>query len=109
MLPFQTSVATTDYVQSDEYDEKHHYLRKSQGSWSVLRAGLVVAQPEEGVAGSGAGDDTVFVLAGEAHVTIPDSDEPIVLKPGDFVSFPKGTPQTWNIVEEFRAVFVYAE
>jgi uncharacterized cupin superfamily protein len=109
MLPFRTSVATDEYVQSDEYDEKHHYLRKSEGSWSVLRAGLVVAQPEEGVIGSGAGDDTVFVLAGEAHVSVPDSDVPIVLKPGDFVSFPKGTPQTWNIIEEFRAVFVYAE
>jgi ethanolamine utilization protein EutQ (cupin superfamily) len=109
VLPFRTSIATADYVQSDEYDEKHHYLRKSEGSWSVLRAGLVVAQPEEGVVGSGDGDDTVFVLAGEAHVSLPDSDQPIVLKPGDFVSFPKGTPQTWNIVEEFRAVFVYAE
>jgi uncharacterized cupin superfamily protein len=51
----------------------------------------------------------VFVLAGEAHVSVADSDEPIVLKAGDFVSFPKGTPQTWNIIEEFRAVFVYAE
>lgn len=109
MTPFRTNVATTDYVQSDEYDEKHHYLRRSEGSWSVLRAGFVVAQPEEGVAGSGAGDDTVFVLAGEAHVTVADSDEPIILRKGDFVSFPKGTPQTWNIVEEFRAVFVYVE
>jgi uncharacterized cupin superfamily protein len=109
MLPFRTSVASAEYIQSDEYDEKHHYLRKSEGSWSLLRAGLVVAQPEEGVVGSGDGDDTVFVLAGEAHVSVPDSDESIVLKPGDFVSFPKGTPQTWNIIEEFRAVFVYAE
>jgi quercetin dioxygenase-like cupin family protein len=109
MLPFRTDTATTDYVQSDEYDEKHHYLRKSEGTWSVLRAGMVIAQPEEGVESTGAGDDTVFVLAGEAHVEIPDSEQPIVLKQGDFVSFPKGTPQTWNIVEEFRAVFVYVE
>jgi uncharacterized cupin superfamily protein len=109
MLPFRTNVASAEYIQSDEYDEKHHYLRKSEGSWSLLRAGLVVAQPEEGVVGSGDGDDTVFVLAGEAHVSVADSDEPIVLKAGDFVSFPKGTPQTWNIIEEFRAVFVYAE
>ena len=109
MLPFQTNVSTADYVQSDDYDEKHHHLRKSEGSWSVLRAGLVIAQPEEGVKGSGDGDDTVFVLAGEAHVSVPDVDNPIVLRPGDFVSFPKGTPQTWNIIEEFRAVFVYAE
>jgi ethanolamine utilization protein EutQ (cupin superfamily) len=109
MLPFRTNTAATDYAQSDTHDEKHHYLRKSEGSWSVLRAGLVIAQPEEGVEGSGAGDDTVFVLAGEAHVTVADQAEAIVLKPGDFVSFPKGTPQTWKIVEEFRAVFVYAE
>ena len=109
MPPYRTSVATTDYVQSEEHDEQHHYLRKSEGSWSVLRAGFVIAQPEEGVEGSGAGDDTVFVLAGEAHVTVADSAEPIVLKQGDFVSFPKGMPQTWRIVEEFRAVFVYVE
>jgi len=31
-------------------------------------------------------------------VTIPDSPEPVALKKGDFVSFPKGTPQTWNMV-----------
>lgn len=109
MTPFRTNVGTADYVQSDEHDEQHHYLRKSEGSWSLLRAGLVVAQPEEGVGGSGAGDDTVFVLAGEARVTVAGSDEPIILKEGDFVSFPKGTPQTWNIIEEFRAVFVYVE
>jgi mannose-6-phosphate isomerase-like protein (cupin superfamily) len=109
MLPFRTNIDTTEYVQSETYDEMHHYLRKSQGSWSVLRAGFVVAQPEEDVQGSGEGDDNVFVLSGEAHVTIPDSREPVVLKKGDFVSFPKGTPQTWNIVEEFRAVFVYME
>lgn len=109
MLPFRTNVSTTDYVQSETNDEKHHYLRKSEGEWRILRAGLVIAQPEEGVVGSGAGDDNVFVLAGEAHVTIADSSEPIVLRPGDFVSFPKGTPQTWNIIEEFRAVFVYVE
>jgi ethanolamine utilization protein EutQ (cupin superfamily) len=109
MLPFKTNVATTEYVQSSEYDEKHHYLRKSEGSWSVLRAGFVIAQPEEGVAGSGEGDDNVFVLAGEAHVIVADSDEPVILRAGDFVSFPKGKPQTWNIVEEFRAVFVYVE
>jgi mannose-6-phosphate isomerase-like protein (cupin superfamily) len=109
MLPMKTNIATTDYVDSNEYDEKHHYLRKSEGNWSVLRAGFVIAQPEEGVAGSGAGDDTVFVLSGEAHVTVAGSADPIILTKGDFVSFPKGTPQTWNIVEEFRAVFVYAE
>src|SRR5579864_4158004 len=73
MLPFRTNVSTTDYVQSDAHDEKHHYLRKSEGEWRILRAGLVIAQPEEGVVGSGDGDDTVFVLAGEAHVTLPDS------------------------------------
>jgi ethanolamine utilization protein EutQ (cupin superfamily) len=109
MLPYRTNMSTDDYVQSEAYDEKHHYLRKSEGSWSVMRAGLVIAQPEEGVYSEGAGDDNVFVLAGEAHVEIPDSEQPIVLKKGDFVSFPKGTAQTWNIVEEFRAVFVYVE
>jgi len=106
---FRTSLSTADYVQSSECDEKHHYLRRSEGSWTTLRAGLVVAQPEKGVVGSGAGDDTVFVLAGEAHVTVSGMEEPVVLKPGDFVSFPRGLPQTWDIVEEFRAVFVYAE
>jgi quercetin dioxygenase-like cupin family protein len=109
MPPFKTNVATTDYVQSDDYDEKHHYLRKSEGTWSVLRAGLVIAQPQGGVPGSGAGDDTVFVLAGEAHVEVSGADQPIILRKGDFVSFPKGAPQTWKIVEEFRAVFVYVE
>jgi uncharacterized cupin superfamily protein len=109
MQPYRTNLATKDYVQSQDHDEKHHYLRKSEGSWSVLRAGFVIAQPEEGVEGSGSGDDTVLVLAGEAHVTIADSPEPVVLTKGDFVSFPKGTPQSWRIVEEFRAVFVYVE
>jgi len=109
MLPFKTNVSTTDYQQSETYDEKHHYLRKSEGSWNVLRAGLVIAQEEQGVVGSGDGDDTVFVLAGEAHVTIPDADDPIILKAGDFVSFPRGVPQTWDIVEEFHAAFVYVE
>ena len=41
MLPFQTNVATTDYIQSDEYDEKHHYLRKSQVTYQLEnRSGL---------------------------------------------------------------------
>ena len=109
MKPFRTNLSTTDYVQSTEYNEKLHYLRKSEGNWTILRAGFVIAQPEQSVPGSGAGDDTVFVLAGEAHVTIPDEEEPVVLRQGDFVSFPRGVPQTWNIVEEFRAVFVYTE
>jgi uncharacterized cupin superfamily protein len=109
MAPFKTNVSTTDYEQSSEYNEKLHYLRRSEGNWTTLRAGLVIAQPEKGVVSNGAGDDTVFVIAGEAHVTVEGSDEPIVLKPGDFVSFPRGLPQTWDIIEEFRAAFVYAE
>jgi hypothetical protein len=107
--PFRTDISTTDYTQSSSHDEKHHYLRRSEGEWKILRAGFVVAQPERGVEGAGKGDDTVFVLAGEAHVTTEADPEPIVLKAGDFVSFPKGLPQTWDIIEEFRAVFVYAE
>lgn len=107
--PFRTNISTTDYVQSAEHDEKFHYLRRSEGEWTVLRAGFVIAQPERGVVGSGAGDDTVFVLAGVAHVTSEGSDEPVVLRAGDFVSFPRGVPQTWDIIEEFRAVFVYTE
>ena len=109
MIPFKTNVSTTDYVQSSDYNERHHYLRRSEGKWTVLRAGFVIAQPEEGVVGTGAGDDTVFVLAGEARVTIPDADQSVVLRAGDFVSFPRGVPQTWDIIEEFRAVFVYVE
>jgi len=109
MAPFKTNVATAEFVQSDEYDEKHHYLRKSEGTWSVLRAGMVIAQPEQGVPGSGAGDDTVFVLSGEAHVEVAGYEQPVILKKGDFASFPKGAPQTWKIVEEFHAVFVYVE
>jgi mannose-6-phosphate isomerase-like protein (cupin superfamily) len=109
MTPFKTNISTSDYNQSAEYDEKLHYLRRSEGNWTILRAGFVIAQPEEGVLGSGAGDDTIFVLAGEARVSIPDARKPVVLRPGDFISFPKGTPQRWDIIEEFRAVFVYVE
>ena len=47
MLPFRTNVSTTDYVQSDAHDEKHHYLRKSEGEWRILRAGLVIRDPFE--------------------------------------------------------------
>lgn len=105
---FATNTSTTEYEPHPSCNERSHYLRKSTGNWSTLRAGLVIAEPEEGVVGDGKGDDTVFVLEGLAHVRTADGEE-IVLKAGDFVSFPRGVPQTWDIKETFRAAFVYVE
>jgi len=85
-----------------------HCLRKASGSWSTFRAGLVIAEPEEGVIGDGEGDDTIFVLEGVAEVRTEEG-ETVTLGTGDFVSFPRGVPQTWDIKETFRAVFFYAE
>ena len=108
MAIFSTSTSTTDYVPHPTVKERSHYLRKSSGNWTTLRAGLVIAEPEEGVVGDGKGDDTVFVLEGVAHVRTEEGEE-IVLRAGDFASFPRGVPQIWDIKETFRAAFVYVE
>jgi quercetin dioxygenase-like cupin family protein len=108
MPVYKTSLSTAEYEPDLEHKEVKHYLRKSEPGERVLRAGFIIAQPEQGVPGSGHGDDNVFVLAGEAHVTMADGEK-VVLKAGDFASFPKGTPQTWDIIEEFKVVFVYVE
>ena len=108
MAIFATNLSTADFQPNPPHDERIHYLRRSSGSWTTLRAGMVIAQPEEGVVADGAGDDTVFVLEGVAEVRTADGEE-VTLRAGDFVSFPRGTPQVWDIKETFRAVFVYAE
>jgi uncharacterized cupin superfamily protein len=109
MPVFRTSVDTDDYEPHPPYDERAHYLRKSSGpDGRVLRAGFVIAEVQDGVIGDGKGDDTVFVLEGKAMVTTAEG-ETLELKPGDFVSFPKGVAQTWTIVERFKAAFVYVE
>jgi uncharacterized cupin superfamily protein len=109
MAVFKTSLSTATFEPHPPYDEVTHYLRKTVGpDGRVLRAGFVIAQPEEGVLAEGAGDDTVFVLEGHAIVKTADG-ETIDLLPGDYVSFPKGIAQEWHIVERFKAVFVYVE
>jgi uncharacterized cupin superfamily protein len=109
MPVYLTSLATAKYEPHPPNDEVTHYLRRSEGpDGRVLRAGFVIAQPETGVIGDGAGDDNVFVLEGHAIVRTADG-ETTHLRPGDFASFPKGLAQEWEIVEQFKAVFVYVE
>ena len=109
MPVFKSSLATATFEPHPPNKEVTHYMRKSGGpDGRVLRAGIVIAEPEEGVVGDGAGDDTVFVLEGHAVVRTADG-ETVDLRPGDFASFPKGLAQVWQIVERFKAVFVYVE
>jgi uncharacterized cupin superfamily protein len=108
MPVYTTNTSTTDYTPHAEYREQVHYLRRSEGSWGLIRAGMVIAEPEENVIGDGKGDDTIFVLEGVAEVRTEEGEE-VTLRAGDFVSFPRGVPQVWNITETFRAVFFYAE
>jgi uncharacterized cupin superfamily protein len=109
MPVFKTSLETATYEPHPPYDEVAHYLRKSKGpDGRVLRAGFIIAEPQEGVLAAGDGDDNVFVLEGHAIVRT-DEGEVIDLRPGDYASFPKGISQDWRIVERFKAVFVYVE
>jgi ethanolamine utilization protein EutQ (cupin superfamily) len=109
MPVFKTSLATATYEPHPPYDERAHYLRKSQGpDGRVLRAGFMIAEVQDDVLADGLGDDNVFVLEGHAIVETGEG-ETIDLRPGDFASFPKGVKQAWRIVERFRAAFVYVE
>src|ERR1700683_3201282 len=69
---FATNVSTTEFTPHPKNDEHRnelvHYLRRSTGSWTTLRAGMVIAEPQEGIIGDGLGDDTVFVYEGVAEV-----------------------------------------
>lgn len=109
MPVFKSSLSTATFEPHPPHNEVTHYMRKSSGpDGRVLRAGIVIAEPEEGIEGDGGGDDTVFVLEGHAVVRMGDG-ETVDLRPGDFASFPKGSAAVWQIVERFKAVFVYVE
>lgn len=109
MPVYKSNVASATFEPHPPFDEVSHYVRKWSGPGGrVLRVGFVIAQPQDGVVGDGAGDDNVFVLEGHAIVTTAEG-EVIDLRPGDFASFPKGVAQDWQIVERFKAAFVYVE
>lgn len=45
--------------------------------------------------------ETCYILEGEVWVT-PDGGEPLLIKQGDLVNFPKGLSCTWNIIRPIR-------
>lgn len=45
--------------------------------------------------------ETCYLLEGEVTVT-PDNGEPVLIKQGDLVNFPKGLSCTWNISKAVR-------
>lgn len=45
--------------------------------------------------------ETCYILEGEVTVT-PDDGEPVEIKAGDLVTFPRGMSCTWNIKQDLR-------
>lgn len=45
--------------------------------------------------------ETCYILEGEVTVT-PEGGEPLLIKQGDLVNFPKGLSCTWNITRPVR-------
>lgn len=50
-------------------------------------------------------NDTFFAVSGNATIVDETSGETIHVKPGDILSFPKGTPVKWTVESEFIEVF----
>jgi hypothetical protein len=51
-----------------------------------------------------ANGEFIHVLSGSMEVT-PDEGEPVVLGPGDSMTFPRGWKGTWRITETMRKVY----
>ncbi len=52
--------------------------------------------------------ETCYLLKGKVVVT-PDDGEPVEIKAGDLVEFPKGMDCTWDIIEDVRKHFALGE
>jgi uncharacterized protein len=45
--------------------------------------------------------EKAYVLEGEIHVT-PQGGETVVIRPGDFVEFPKGLKSHWEVTKQLK-------
>jgi uncharacterized cupin superfamily protein len=52
-------------------------------------------------------DETLVVLEGSGEVRV-DSGEPIALRPGVVVSFPRGCHLSWLVDDSFRELWIYS-
>lgn len=46
-------------------------------------------------------DEICYILEGHVRVT-PENGEPVEIKAGDLVTFPKGMSCTWEVIEPIR-------
>jgi len=51
-------------------------------------------------------NETCYILEGEVTVT-PDGAEPVLIKAGDLVRFPKGMSCTWNITRDIKKHYLF--
>lgn len=51
-------------------------------------------------------DETAYVLEGHVIVT-PENGEPVEIKAGDLVTFPKGMKCVWDVKETIKKRFVF--
>jgi uncharacterized cupin superfamily protein len=52
-------------------------------------------------------DETLVVLRGSGEVRV-DGGDPIQLRPGVVVSFPRGCELSWLVDDEFRELWIYS-
>lgn len=51
--------------------------------------------------------ETALILEGEVTVT-PEGGEPVLIKAGDFVTFPEGMACVWDITQAIRKHYQFA-
>jgi uncharacterized cupin superfamily protein len=53
-------------------------------------------------------EEVCYILEGEVTVT-PDGGEPVHIRPGDLVRFPRGMTCTWKITRDIRKHYDFPE
>jgi uncharacterized cupin superfamily protein len=81
-----------------------HWLRTQPAGDGVLFTGLWKHEPAT-FRYVFPGDETFHLLEGRVRIEV-DGMPPVELRPGDIVSFPKGSSSTWTIHEEMKKFFV---
>ena len=84
-----------------------HWIRTEGSEGAALAVGLWRSgpQPPPPFPYTFSVDETFHALEGELVIEL-ESGEKITLRPGDVVSFAKGTKSTWTVTEPFKKLFV---
>ena len=109
---WKTHVDTTEYsepmdlaVVSGDPNLRIHALRDTHENGERVLAGIACVEPSVYRYELEA-DEVLYLMAGEIDVRIEPSGELVTIRPGDMVSFERGTVATWTIKEPVKELFV---